>query len=79
VEKLGLKRFQTGLKRQFCNWRAGNNKTEEWAGTVQVFEVTRDKKIVWSLSAWKNPDLGPATYIQLLDEPGNQDNGDLQR
>jgi len=44
-----------------------------------VFEVTRDKKIVWSLSAWKNPDLGPATYIQLLDEPGNPDNGDLQR
>jgi hypothetical protein len=62
-----------------CNWIAGNNKTEEWAGTVQVFEVTRDKKIVWSLSAWKNPDLGPATYIQLLDEPGNPDNGDLQR
>jgi hypothetical protein len=62
-----------------CNWIAGNNKTEEWAGTVQVFEVTRDKNIVWSLSAWKNPDLGPATYIQLLDEPGNPDNGDLQR
>jgi len=62
-----------------CNWIAGNSNTDEWAGTVQVFEVTRDKKIVWSLSAWKNPDIGPATYIQLLDEPGNPDNGDLQR
>jgi hypothetical protein len=62
-----------------CNWIAGNNKTEEWAGTVQVFEVTRDKKIIWSLSAWNNPDLGPATYVQLLDEPGNPDYGDLQR
>jgi hypothetical protein len=62
-----------------CNWIAGNNKTEEWAGTVQVFEVTPDKKIVWALSSWENPDLGPATYIQLLDEPGNPDNGELQR
>jgi len=62
-----------------CNWIAGNNKTEEWAGTVQVFEVTPDKKIVWELSSWDKPDLGPATYIQLLDEPGNPDNGELQR
>jgi hypothetical protein len=61
------------------NWCAGNNKTEEWAGTVQVFEVTPGKKIVWALSSWKNPDLGPCTYIQLLDEPGNPDNGKLQR
>jgi hypothetical protein len=62
-----------------CNWIAGNNNTEEWAGTVQVFEVTPDKKIVWALSSWKNPDLGPATCIQLLDEPGNPDEGTLQR
>ena len=61
------------------SWIAGNNKTEEWAGTVQVFEVNRDKKIVWALSSWKNPDLGPATSIQLLDEPGSPDNGELQR
>jgi hypothetical protein len=62
-----------------CNWIAGNPKTEEWPGTVQVFEVTPDKKIVWELSAWDKPDLGPATYIQLLDEPGNPDSGELQR
>lgn len=61
------------------NWCAGNKNTEEWAGTVQVFEVTPDKKVVWALSSWKNPDLGPSTYIQLLDEPGNPDNGELQR
>jgi len=61
------------------NWCAGNKNTDEWAGTVQVFEVTHDKKLVWSLSSWKNPDLGPSTYIQLLDEPGNPDNGELQR
>jgi hypothetical protein len=62
-----------------CNWCAGNNKTEEWSGTVQVFEVTPDKKVIWALSSWDNPDLGPSTYIQLLDEPGNPDNGELQR
>ena len=62
-----------------CSWIAGNNTTNEWAGTVQVFEVTPDKKIVWALSSWENPDLGPATSIQLLDEPGNPANGELQR
>ena len=53
-----------------CCWIAGNNKTEEWAGTIQVFEVNPAKKVVWALSSWKDPDLGPATSIQLLDEPG---------
>ncbi|MCY2953831.1 MAG: hypothetical protein NTU53_17930 [Planctomycetota bacterium] len=24
----------------------------------------------WALSSWKDPDLGPSTSIQLLDEPG---------
>ena len=52
------------------NWSAGNKNTEEWAATVQVIEVTPDKKVVWALSSWKDPDLGPATSIQLLDEPG---------
>lgn len=62
-----------------CNWCAGNPKSEEWAGTVQVFEVTPDKKVVWALSSWTDPDLGPSTSIQLLDEPGVVENGDLQR
>jgi hypothetical protein len=38
------------------NWCAGNNKTEEWAGTVQIFEVTRDKKVIWALSSRLEPD-----------------------
>lgn len=61
------------------SWIAGNNNTQEWPGTVQVFEVSPDKKIIWALSSWDNPDLGPATSIQILDEPGNPDNGELQR
>lgn len=62
-----------------CSWIAGNNNTAEWGGTVQVFEVTPDKRVVWALSSWENPDLGPATSIQLLDEPGNPDTGEQQR
>lgn len=53
-----------------------NNWANEWSGqvdkakpTVQALEVTPDKKIVWALSSWDNPDLGPATTIQFLDEP----------
>jgi hypothetical protein len=53
-----------------CNWIAGDNDTSHWPGTVQVFEVNPAKKVVWALSSWNNPDLGPATSIQLLDEPG---------
>jgi hypothetical protein len=55
------------------SWVAGDNDTSHWPDTVQVFEVTPEKKIVWALSSWKDPDLGPATSIQLLDQPGNPD------
>ncbi len=62
-----------------ANWIAGDNDTSHWPGTIQIFEVTPDKQIVWALSSWKDPDLGPATSIQLLDEPGIPENGDQQR
>ena len=53
-----------------CLWIAGDKNASHWPGTVQVLEVTPEKKIVWALSSWRNPDLGPATSIQLLDQPG---------
>jgi hypothetical protein len=63
-----------------CNWCPHNFDAKLWPGTVQVLEVTPAKKVVWALSEWKNPDLGPASSIQLLDEPGTPENpGDLQR
>jgi len=34
----------------------------------QLVEVTPDKKVVWVL--WDYDDLGPATAIQILDDPG---------
>jgi hypothetical protein len=53
-----------------------NNWFNEWSGKldranppVQAVEFTPDKKIVWVLRSWENPDLGPATTIQILDEP----------
>ena len=34
----------------------------------QLVEVTPDKQVVWVLQNWK--DLGPATAVQVLDDPG---------
>lgn len=62
-----------------CNWIGGNKNQEQWPGSVQVFEVTKDKKLVWVLSAWENPDLGTATAIQILTDDGLPDPNDTQR
>ena len=41
---------------------------------VQALEVTPAKQVVWALRSWQPPcNLGPATTIQLLDEPANVD------
>lgn len=37
-------------------------------GNPQLVEVTPDKKVVWVLEDYK--DLGPATAVQILDDPG---------
>jgi len=63
-------------------WRLPNGNTlvnswfNEWSGQVnrtnppvQAVEFTPDKNVVWVLRSWENPDLGPATTIQILDEP----------
>lgn len=64
-----------------CNWCPVHLKeTNEWTNTVQVLEVSPDKKVVSILNEWNEPlDLGPASSIQLLDEVGNPNNGELQR
>jgi hypothetical protein len=61
-------------------WRLPNGNTlmnnwfNEWSGQVdvenppvQAVEFTPDKKVVWVLRSWKQPNLGPATTIQILD------------
>jgi hypothetical protein len=63
------------------SWMANGIKDpKEWPGAVQFIEVTPDKKIVWALRSWDEPaNLGPATTIQLLDQPGIPEQGDLIR
>ena len=59
-----------------------NNWVNQWDGKidpntapVQAWEVTPDKKVVWALRSWIDPNnLGPATTIQLLDEPSVPEN-----
>ncbi|MGD0412636.1 MAG: hypothetical protein ABSC18_13150 [Verrucomicrobiota bacterium] len=44
----------------------------------QLVEVTPDKNVVWVLQDWQ--DLGDATAVQILDDPGKPEiPGDLQR
>ena len=55
----------------FCS-RGGSGKGP------QLVEITPDKKMVWVLQDWQ--DLGDATAVQVLDDPGTTENpGDLQR
>jgi hypothetical protein len=64
-----------------CNWCPGRVKDKKvWPSTVQVLEVTPEKKVVWALREWAEPaDLGPASSLQLLDEPGVAENRELMR
>ena len=58
------------------NW-AGSAPQAEWPKTVQLIEVTPDKKVVWALRDWTT--LGPSSSTQLLDEPGVAEKRELQR
>lgn len=57
-----------------------NNWWNEWSKTpldtlnapLQAIEVDREGKVVWQLCAWKEPDLGPSTTIQPLDQAVNR-------
>lgn len=52
-----------------CNWCNKELKdTTRWPQTVQLFELSRDKKLVWALRQWQEPDMGPASSIQVLDK-----------
>jgi len=63
-----------------CNWCAGLQDTAQWRKTVQILEVTPDKKVVWALRSWDGEnDLGPSSSIHLLDQKGLMENFELQR
>ncbi len=56
-----------------CNWGGHGHKKQQ----AQVFEVTRDKKVVWSVFDWEQ--LGQISTIQILDEAGRMDKFELIR
>lgn len=52
------------------NWvNPWSRQIDKAASTVQAIEVTPDKRVVWALRSWSEPNLGPATIIQILDQP----------
>jgi hypothetical protein len=58
------------------NWKSPDKENQP----VQFLEVTPQKQVVWALRSWTDPaNLGRSTNIQLLDEPGKAEDGELQR
>jgi hypothetical protein len=66
-----------------------NNWVNQWQGPidksaapVQAIELTPEKKVAWALRSWTDPDLGPATTIQILTDtdapPENVTFGDIK-
>ena len=50
------------------NWGNEWSKSEKTGPeTLQAIEVTPEKKVVWVLRSWSEPNLGPATTFQFLD------------
>lgn len=68
----GLQVLQNG-NMVVCNWGGHGHKGEQ----AQIFEITRDKQVVWQVSDWAN--LGQISTLQLLDEPGRMEKGELIR
>jgi hypothetical protein len=57
------------------NWiNQWNSKITPDISPVQALEITPDKKVAWALRSWADPNLGPSTTIQLLDEPAMPEN-----
>ncbi len=64
-----LQNGNTVVNSWFNQW---SGKIGETNRPVQAIEFTPDNKIVWALSSWDAPtNLGPATIIQLFNDPNN--------
>ena len=61
-----LKNGNTILNSWWNEW--GKEPLDTLHAPLQAVEVDKDGKVVWKLCSWKNPDLGPATTIQPLDQ-----------
>jgi hypothetical protein len=64
----------------FSNWIPNDVKDPaQWHTTAQLIEVNPAKQVVWALREWNNPALGPASGIQMLDQPGHVEDIPLHR
>jgi hypothetical protein len=53
------------------NWCPGGiTNVAQWPTCTQVAEVTPIFQVVWAVKSWTNPNLGPGSSTQLLDQPG---------
>lgn len=76
----GFRSAQKAVKLKNGNWII-NNWWNEWNKEpldtlnppLQAVEIDPQGNVVWKLASWKNPDLGPATTIQPLDQAVNRD------
>lgn len=65
-----LKNGNTIVNDWFNEWR--NTVSDLANQPIQAVEVTPEGEIVWQLCEWKDPDLGPSTTIQPLDQAVNR-------
>jgi hypothetical protein len=56
-----------------CNWGGHGHKKEQ----PQVFEITKDKKVVWEVNDWEK--LWTISTLQILDIDGDMEKGELLR
>ncbi|MCT4591030.1 MAG: hypothetical protein N4A71_24635 [Carboxylicivirga sp.] len=68
----GVQRLKNG-NTVICNWGGHGHKEQQ----AQIIEVTPDKKVVYELNDWIN--LGTLCTVQVLDEPGIMEKGELYR
>ena len=61
-----------------ANW-GGSIQKSDWEKVVQYIEVSPAKKVVWALHQWQDPDLGPGSLLQILDDGGKAEDFQLMR
>jgi hypothetical protein len=73
----GIARLANGDTIISSNGTGGTGEPLDLKSAVQMVEVTPDYKVVWVIQDWEH--LGFGSWIQLLDEPGIPENGEVLR
>ena len=64
--------YSTGTSNEYDDVWMLSNGNVLFTRMSYIAEITPDKKVVWVLQDWKT--LGPATAVQILDDPGVPEN-----